>query len=83
MGEIRSTLFNTKKYNVLLVEEIMQTPPAYVYLDEKMESVMEKFDRTAAWRLPVVDADNIYQGFISKSRILMAYRTQLKEITSE
>lgn len=83
VGEIRSTLFNTKKYNVLLVEEIMQAPPAYVYLDEKMESVMEKFDRTAAWRLPVVDADNIYQGFISKSRILMAYRTQLKEITSE
>ena len=46
-----------------------------------MESVMKKFDDTGAWRLPVIDEDRKYLGFISKSRLLMAYRAELKEIS--
>ena len=65
------------------VYNLMNDPPERVYVDEKMDSVMAKFDRTDAWRLPVLNEDDIYLGFISKSRILMAYREELKEITSQ
>ena len=83
VDHVRGALFDTSIYDTKKVEDIMSVPPAFVYSDEKMDSVMEKFDRTDAWRLPVIDSQGVYLGFISKSRILMAYRSQLKEITSE
>jgi CIC family chloride channel protein len=46
-----------------------------------MESVLEKFERTGAWNLPVTDAEKHYLGFISKSKIFSAYRGQLLEIS--
>ena len=61
----------------------METPPDYIYYGEKMDSVMQKFDRTGAWRLPVIDKDRKYLGFISKSRLLTAYRSELREISQE
>ena len=45
--------------------------------------MMRKFDRTEAWRLPVIDAEGRYMGFISRSRILAAYRRELMRISSE
>lgn len=79
----RKVLFDTSKYDSWHVYNIMESAPDYIYAGEKMESVMAKFDRTGAWRLPVVDADRKYLGFISKSRLLTAYRQELKEIASE
>ena len=56
---------------------------SYVLLDEKMDSVMAKFEKTGAWNLPVVTKDRKYVGFVSKSKIFSAYRTQLKEVSHE
>ena len=53
------------------------------YYGEKMDSVMHKFDKTGAWRLPVIDENRKYLGFISKSRLLTAYRAELKEISMQ
>ena len=58
-------------------------PDREIVTEQQLDDVMKKFDRTGAWRLPVVDEDRKYLGFISKSRLLMAYRAELKEITSE
>lgn len=80
---VRRNLLNTEKYDTIHVYNIMESPQAFVYADEKMESVMRKFDNTEAWRLPVIEEDRTYLGFISKSRILMAYREELKAISSE
>lgn len=82
MDDIRKHMFNTSEYGTLMVYNLMHDAPAHVGVEEKMESVVGKFDRTGAWRLPVLDSDGKYLGFISKSRILMAYRTELKEISS-
>ena len=83
LATARKPLLDPSKYDSWHVYNIMEAPPDYIHVGEKMESVMKKFDRTAAWRLPVVDKDRKYLGFISKSRLLMAYRAELKEITSE
>ena len=52
-------------------------------LDEKMDSVMRKFESTGAWNLPVVDRDRTYIGFVSKSKIFSAYRDQLKQVSHD
>ena len=83
LATARKPLLDPSKYDTWHAYNIMEAAPEFVYVDEKMESVMAKFDRTGAWRLPVVDAERKYLGFISKSRLLMAYRAELKEIASE
>ena len=83
MDHVRKLMFESDKYDTLHVGEFMEHPAAIVFLDERMESVMEKFDRTGAWRLPVVDTEMVYIGFLSKSRIMSAYRAELKEISQD
>ncbi|MCQ2184755.1 MAG: chloride channel protein [Bacteroidales bacterium] len=83
MDDIRKYIFNTDQYQTTHAYNLMSQPLEFVYADEKMESVVRKFEVTEAWRLPVVDEGKHYLGFISKSRILMAYRAELKEITAE
>ena len=46
-------------------------------------SVLKAFEESKAWMLPVVTKENKYVGFISKSRILAAYREQLIAISEE
>ncbi len=80
VGNIRKYLLRTDLYDEMKVVNVMEQAPALITEDEKMESVMRKFDTTGAWRLPVVDATRHYKGFISRSRLLIAYRAELKEI---
>ena len=84
LAAARKYLFSTKDYDTLHVYNIMEIPPEYIFYGEKMDSVMAKFDKTEAWRLPVLDPESRrYLGFISKSRLLMAYRAELREISQE
>ena len=83
MDRMRKLMFKSDLYDSMHVRDFMESPQAIVYLDEKMDSVMDKFDKTEAWRLPVVDEDHVYAGFVSKSRILSAYRLELKEISQD
>ena len=82
IGNVRKYLLRTDLYDKLGVEGIMETAPALIEENEKMDSVMRKFDSTGAWRLPVVDSGRRYLGFISRSRLLTAYRDELKEISN-
>jgi len=41
-----------------------------------MQTVMRKFQDSGAWNLPVIKK-GIYVGFVSKSKLLTAYRRQL------
>ena len=76
-------MFNTELYDTLHVYNLMKSAPAYVYVDEKMDSVMSKFEQTGAWNLPVVEYDRTYLGFVSKSKIFSAYRDQLKQVSHD
>lgn len=83
IGNVRKYLFDTEKYDLLRARDLMEEAPAYIFKDEKMETVMGKFDKTHAWRLPVVDENMKYLGFISRSRLLIAYREKLKEYSQD
>lgn len=83
LEDIRRDMFKTEHYNTQHVFNFMRSTPAYVYIDEKMDSVMNKFEKTGAWNLPVVDHDRTYIGFVSKSKIFSAYREQLKQVSHD
>jgi len=44
---------------------------------------MNKFEVTQAWNLPVVDRNNKYLGFVSKSKIFSSYREQLQQVSHD
>ena len=83
LEDIRRDMFKTDQYKTLHVYNFMRSAPAYVYIDEKMDSVMKKFEQTEAWNLPVIEQDRTYIGFVSKSKIFSAYREQLKQVSHD
>lgn len=82
LDNIRSVMFDQSLYNSTTVETFMQKPPEIIYYeDDSMERVMKKFQESKAWNLPVIK-DNKYYGFVSKSKLLTAYRNELINFTS-
>jgi len=82
LDHVRDIMFNREMYNDTYVRDLMVTPPTYVVLEDTMETVMEKFNESNEWNLPVLDGDK-YIGFISKSRIFSAYRKVLQKHSEE
>jgi chloride channel protein, CIC family len=82
MDDIRDIIFKPELYHETIVEEIMTMPPAQISLSDTMEKVMETFSETSAWNLPVLD-EGKYAGFISKSKMLSVYRSQLIRFSQE
>jgi chloride channel protein, CIC family len=76
LDDIKEVMFRNKLYEVLTAQKIMKAPPATVDWQEDMPAVMNKFDQTKAWHLPVLKAGK-YEGFISKTSIFSAYRQYL------
>jgi len=83
LEDIRRDMFKYEQYDTLHVYNFMRSAPAYVYVDEKMDSVMIKFEQTEAWNLPVIEQDRTYVGFVSKSKIFSAYREQLRQVSHD
>lgn len=77
LDDLRPVMFNQSLYEEMKASELMHHPPAVVNLSEdKMTEVMKKFQDTGAWNLPVIK-NGEYYGFISKSKLLTAYRKKL------
>ncbi|MDD3567340.1 MAG: chloride channel protein [Bacteroidales bacterium] len=83
LDDVRELMFDTDKYESTLVKELMTTPPEFIIIDEPMEKVMDKFESTGAWNLPVIDGEKNYVGFVSKSKIFSAYRNVLVQFSDE
>ncbi|MGB7784682.1 MAG: chloride channel protein [Salinimicrobium sp.] len=81
LDDIRPIMFDKKLYDKVKIEELMQSAPDVI--DSKVDevrSIMKKFQDSDAWNLPVV-RDKKYQGFVSKSKLLTAYRKKLIEVS--
>lgn len=83
LDEVRNIMFQPRLYKRFTVEQLMTSPPAILQFDLPMEKVMEIFEDTAAWNLPVVDQDKHYLGFVSKSKIFNSYRNVLLHFSEE
>ena len=83
LENIRDILFELESFKDLQVLELMSPPKDYIHVTDSMHSVMKKFDDSGEWNLPVVNMENKYIGFISKSRIFSKYRDKLISFNSE
>ncbi|MDR0559353.1 MAG: chloride channel protein [Prevotellaceae bacterium] len=80
LDDIREIMFKSELYSEVSVKNLMKTVPDIIRIDEPMESVISKFEKTGAWNLPVINEMDAYAGFVSKSKIFSAYRDLLKEL---
>lgn len=81
LDDIRPIMFDTEMYNSITVDTLMRAAPEIIFHDDTIEQVMQKFKESNAWNLPVVKNEK-YIGFISKSKLLTAYRNKLIEVTT-
>jgi len=82
LDDIRNIMFRPDLYKKMHVRRFMSMPPAKIDISDSMDKVMDIFDKTNAWNLPVVD-DGKYVGFVSKSKIFNSYRRVLRHYTDE
>ena len=80
LDDLRHDMFNRDKWSTSIMHYMIQ-PPDKVHEHEMIQSIMPRFEQSNTWMLPVVDKHNNYLGFISKSRILNAYREALVNVS--
>ncbi|GHT76410.1 chloride channel protein [Bacteroidia bacterium] len=83
LDNIRNIMFRPELYERFNVKRFMISPPAKINLNMTMDKIMQSFEDTKAWNLPVIDDEGHYLGFISKSKIFNAYREVLQAHFSE
>lgn len=77
LDDIRPMMFDTELYDTIFVKNLMHAPPEVIFYEtDNMKQVMKKFQDSGAWNLPVIKKGK-YEGFISKSKMLTAYRRKL------
>ncbi len=81
LDDVRSIMFDQSLYESTTVSLFMKPAPEVIFYNDSMEVIMNKFKGTGAWNLPVIK-NGTYIGFISKSKLLTAYRNKLIEVTS-
>ncbi len=82
LDDVRKIIFDPHLYGKKQVKEFMVKPLAIINWSDTMEQVMEKFEKTKAWNLPVTD-NGKYMGFISKSKIFNTYREMMIQFSDE
>ena len=83
LDEVRNIMFRPELYNRFTVKKLMISPPATILESLAMEKVMQIFEDTGAWNLPVVDRQKRYLGYVSKSKIFSSYRHVLVHFSDE
>jgi len=82
LDDIREFMFDTSLYKTTRVETFMHNAPELIFQGkDSMQQVMQKFQDSGAWNLPVIK-NGKYAGFVSKSKLLTAYRRELINFTS-
>ena len=83
LDDIREFMFDEHSQNTFKVKYLMNQPPGFIDLDkDNVKTAIDKFQQTQAWNLPVLSNEK-YIGFISKSKLLTAYRQKLLEVTMD
>ncbi|MBO5830905.1 MAG: chloride channel protein [Alistipes sp.] len=80
LDDLRHDMFDRDKWHTPILHYMIQ-PPDKILEHEMIQSIMPRFEQSNTWMLPVVDKENKYLGFISKSRILNAYREALVNVS--
>jgi len=81
LDDIRDVMFKSELYDKMTVRQFTHGAPELLDYDlDDGYSVMRKFKESGAWNLPVIK-NGKYFGFISRSKMLTAYRNKLLEVS--
>ncbi|WNH14244.1 chloride channel protein [Thalassobellus suaedae] len=81
LDDIRHIMFNSDLYDNVDAASLMHADAGIIdYNKDSMKQIMDKFKTSGAWNLPVIK-NGKYFGYISKSKLLTAYRRQLINFT--
>ncbi|MHA3788813.1 chloride channel protein [Flavobacterium hauense] len=80
--KVRSTLFNSFQIKYTPLIDLMAVPQEVANMEDSIEAIMDKFELTKADYLPLIK-EGRYFGFITKAKILEAYRAKLREMIIE
>lgn len=82
LDDIRKIMFRPELYGTTYVSDLMVIPSVTVDLDDSMEEVTEKFQRSGQYVLVVLHHSK-YIGFVSRANVFSEYRKMLKTISDE
>jgi len=74
LNDIKQKLFQPHLFEKTTLRSLMKKPAATISDQESMHTIMEKFDITQSWYLPVLDNEKKFRGFVSKSMLFNKYR---------
>ena len=55
LNDVRLLMFEKDQYHKTLIHELMSAPAEKISILDNMEKVMEKFEASGAWNLPVLE----------------------------
>jgi CIC family chloride channel protein len=77
IDDVKLLLFKPQKYDSTKVSEVMLKAIYKIVDTDEMTVVMDKFDSSGSWYLPVVDKHNKFIGLADKKKLLMQIREGL------
>ncbi len=81
LDDIREVMFKESLYDTTSVKDLMSIPKVTAMSTDRMEQVMQHFETHEIWYMPIVESNNEYVGFISKTAVLHQYRERIIEAT--
>ncbi len=79
LNDVKQKIFHPEQFEKVSVKSLMKKPATVLKEDEDMHSVMEKFDISHSWYLPVLNSERKFMGFISKTKLFDKYREILSQ----
>lgn len=77
IDDVREVMFKQELYDKLKVKRLMNIPSFTANLNSDVVELVNKFDEYNVWKIPVVDEEGVYYGFVSKTNVLNQYREKL------
>jgi CIC family chloride channel protein len=74
LNDIKQKLFEPSAFDKTTIQSLAKKPATTINKNENMHVVMEKFDISQSWYLPVLDDEKKFVGFISKTKLFNKYR---------
>ena len=75
--DILKQTIKSQKDETQKIESLMREAPKIISIETDLKDVLQIMETENAWILPVVNAENIYIGFVSKTAVFNKYRAML------
>ena len=82
LDDVRQLMFHPENYG-LHIDEYAFIPSPSIDPEESMFSVVQKFESSGNYNLPVVDKEGRYHGFISRANVYTKYREFIEEVSED